>query len=76
VKVTRFDPTSDLIIVKARIWGPGGKTPASLAVDTGSEHTGRLHRDQFGYLHRDHLAHPVTAILSRHPRESDAEANL
>lgn len=39
MKITRFDPTSDLIIVKARIWGPGGKTPASLAVDTGSEHT-------------------------------------
>ncbi|TMQ05456.1 MAG: hypothetical protein E6J90_12555 [Deltaproteobacteria bacterium] len=39
MKVTRFDPNSDLIIVKARIWGPGGKTPASLAVDTGSEHT-------------------------------------
>jgi predicted aspartyl protease len=39
VKVTRFDPTSDLIIVKARIWGPAGSTPASLAVDTGSAHT-------------------------------------
>ena len=39
MKVTRFDPTSDLIIVKARIWGPGGRTPASLAVDTGSAHT-------------------------------------
>ena len=41
MKVTRFDPNSDLIIVKARIWGPGGKTPASLAVDTGSAHTVR-----------------------------------
>ena len=39
MKVTRFDPASDLIIVKARIWGPGGKTPASLALDTGSAHT-------------------------------------
>ena len=39
MKVTRFDPNSDLIIVKARIWGPGGRTPASLAVDTGSAHT-------------------------------------
>jgi predicted aspartyl protease len=39
VKVTRFDPSGDLIIVKARIWGPAGKTQASLAVDTGSEHT-------------------------------------
>jgi hypothetical protein len=39
VKVTRFDPESDLIIVKAHVWGPGGKTPASLALDTGSAHT-------------------------------------
>jgi predicted aspartyl protease len=39
VKVTRFDPANDLIIVRARIWGPGGSTPASLAVDTGSAHT-------------------------------------
>lgn len=39
MKVTRFDPNSDLIIVKARIWGPDGETPASLAVDTGSAHT-------------------------------------
>jgi predicted aspartyl protease len=39
VKVTRFDPASDLIIVKARVWGPAGMTPASLALDTGSAHT-------------------------------------
>ena len=39
MKVTRFDPASDLIIVRARVWGPGGKTPVSLALDTGSAHT-------------------------------------
>jgi predicted aspartyl protease len=39
VKVTRFDLASDLVIVKARVWGPAGKTPVSLAVDTGSAHT-------------------------------------
>lgn len=39
MKVTRFDPDSDLIIVKARVWGPLGKTPVSLALDTGSAHT-------------------------------------
>jgi len=39
VKVTLFDPASDLIIVRARVWGPGGNTPASLALDTGSAHT-------------------------------------
>ena len=37
--LTRFDPGSDLIIVKAHVWGPRGKMPASLAVDTGSAHT-------------------------------------
>ncbi|HWO17288.1 MAG TPA: retropepsin-like aspartic protease [Kofleriaceae bacterium] len=39
MRITRFDPKSDLIIVKARVWGPRGKMPASLAVDTGSAHT-------------------------------------
>ncbi len=39
MKITRFDPASDLIIVKARIWGPRGMTPVSLALDTGSAHT-------------------------------------
>lgn len=39
MKVTRFDRESDLIIVKASVWGPGGVTPASLALDTGSAHT-------------------------------------
>lgn len=39
MKVTRFDPSAELIIVKARIWGPRGESPASLAVDTGSAHT-------------------------------------
>jgi hypothetical protein len=39
VRVTRFDPGSDLSIVKAHVWGPRGKLPASLAVDTGSAHT-------------------------------------
>lgn len=39
MKVTLFDPASDLIIVRARVWGPGGNTPASLALDTGSAHT-------------------------------------
>ena len=39
MKVTRFDPERDLIIVKARVWGPGGDTRASLALDTGSAHS-------------------------------------
>lgn len=66
MKVTRFDPASDLIIVKARIWGPAGKTPASLAVDTGSAHTviaaGLI--DDLGYSprHGEQIATVRTAV--------------
>jgi predicted aspartyl protease len=66
VKVTRFDPASDLIIVKARIWGPAGNTPASLAVDTGSAHTviaaGLI--DDLGYSprHGEQIATVRTAV--------------
>jgi hypothetical protein len=34
VKITRFDPASDLIIVKARIWVAGGETRALLGVES------------------------------------------
>jgi predicted aspartyl protease len=57
VKVTRFDPTSDLLIVDARIWGPGGRgrTPLSLAIDTGSSETVIAPDivDDLGYSPRD-----------------------
>jgi predicted aspartyl protease len=41
VKESRFDPAGDLLIVRARIWGPRGgePTPLQLAIDTGSSHT-------------------------------------
>ena len=39
MRVTRVDPETDLILVKAHVWGPRGKVPASLALDTGSAHT-------------------------------------
>jgi hypothetical protein len=40
VKVTRFDPNADLIIVPARIWGPLGESPRlNMVVDTGSAET-------------------------------------
>jgi predicted aspartyl protease len=39
VKVTRFDPASDLIIVSARIWGPRGDKRVSLALDTAASET-------------------------------------
>jgi predicted aspartyl protease len=57
VKVTRFDPTSDLLIVDAQIWGPGGRgrTPLSLAIDTGSSETVVAPEivDDLGYSPRD-----------------------
>jgi hypothetical protein len=34
VKARRFDPADDLIIVKARPYGPRGHRPLSLAFDT------------------------------------------
>lgn len=37
--VRRFDPTDELIIVKARVYGPRGSRPLSLAFDTAASHT-------------------------------------
>jgi hypothetical protein len=57
VKVTRFDPTRDLIIVNARLWGPGERVRrrVSLAIDTGSSETVLLPDivDSLGYSPRD-----------------------
>jgi predicted aspartyl protease len=39
VKVTRFDPTRDLIIVDASLWGRRSDTSLTLAIDTGSSET-------------------------------------
>src|SRR5207237_10889050 len=39
VKVRRFDPTDDLIIIKARLYGPRGHRPLSLAFDTAASET-------------------------------------
>lgn len=70
MKVTRFDPANDLIIVKARIWGPRGKTPVSLAIDTGSAHTviaaGLI--DDLGYSPRqgEQIATVRTAVGKEH----------
>ena len=36
---TSFTPYLDLIIVKAKVWGPGGHRELDLALDTGSSHT-------------------------------------
>jgi hypothetical protein len=39
VKVRRFDPADDLIIVRARLYGPRGHRPVSLAFDTAASET-------------------------------------
>jgi hypothetical protein len=39
MKVTRFDPTDSLIIVRAWLWGPRGKAKLALALDTAATHT-------------------------------------
>jgi hypothetical protein len=39
MKVTRFDPTNDIVIVGARLWGPLGEKKVSLAFDTAAAHT-------------------------------------
>jgi predicted aspartyl protease len=64
VKVTTFDPTGDLIIVTARIWGPYGDKPLSLAVDTAATHTHIVPDilDDLGYSPRD--GDQVTVVRS------------
>ena len=39
MKTRRFDPADDLIIVKARLYGPRGHRPLSLAFDTAASET-------------------------------------
>jgi predicted aspartyl protease len=40
VKITRFHPADDLIIVPGRVWGPRGEGPRlNLALDTGAAET-------------------------------------
>ena len=39
MKVTRFDPRDDLIVVTARVWGPQRHKQVSLAVDTAATET-------------------------------------
>lgn len=57
MKVTRFVRKRDLIVVRARVWGPGprGCKPLRLAVDTGSSDTVVTPEiiDDLGYSPRD-----------------------
>jgi predicted aspartyl protease len=58
VKVRRFDPTDDLIIVKARLYGPRGYRPLSLAFDTAASET--------------HIVPEITDDLGYSPRQGGA----
>lgn len=56
MKVTDFDPSSDLIIVPGRIWGPRGEGPRlNFVLDTGSAETVVIPEvlDELGYNPRE-----------------------
>ena len=55
MKVRRFDPSDNLIIVRGRIFGPRGKRGLTLAVDTAASETHVRSDivDDLGYSPRD-----------------------
>lgn len=62
--VRRFDPADNLIIIKARIFGPHGQRVLSLAFDTAASetHIGSEVIDDLGYSPRDGEA--ITTVRS------------
>ena len=70
MKITRFDPDADLIIVPGRIWGPRGEGPRpNMVLDTGSAETVVIPEvlDQLGYSAR--TADRITVMRSAVGRE-------
>jgi predicted aspartyl protease len=70
VKVTRFDPSSDLVIVPSRIWGPRGEGPRlNVVLDTGSSETVVIPEvlDEIGYNAR--AGDQITVMRSAVGRE-------
>jgi hypothetical protein len=70
VKITRFDPDGDLIIVPGRIWGPRGESPRlNMVLDTGSAETVIIPDvlDEIGYSARS--ADRITVMRSAVGRE-------
>lgn len=61
MRVTRFDPDGELIIVPARVWGPNGHRKIGLAVDTATTETMVLPEvlDWLGYSPRQGEARTV-----------------
>jgi predicted aspartyl protease len=64
VKVTRFDPARDLVIVTGRVWGPRADRRVSLALDTAATQTHIIPEilDDLGYSARD--GDQVTVVRS------------
>jgi predicted aspartyl protease len=70
VKVRRFDPDDDLIVVKARVFGRHGSRRLMLALDTAASHTHVTPDiiDELGYNPAEGEA--ITAIRSAIGRET------
>lgn len=70
MKIRRFDPSDDLIIVKARVFGPHGEHALSLAFDTAASETHIVPEiiDQLGYSPRDGEA--ISSVRSAIGKES------
>src|SRR5215831_14309774 len=66
MKVTRFDREQDLVIVKARVWGPRNISTLSLVLDTGAVETTVTPEiiEALGYSARDgeHIARIRSAV--------------
>ena len=70
MKITRFDPAGDLIIVPGRIWGPRGEGPRlDLVLDTGAAETIVIPEvlDELGYSAR--TGDQITVMRSAVGRE-------
>jgi predicted aspartyl protease len=70
VKVRRFDPDDDLILVKARVFGRHGSRRLTLALDTAASHTHVTPDiiDELGYSPAEGEA--ITAVRSAIGRET------
>lgn len=64
MKVRRFNPSDDLILVKAKIWGPRGVRPLTMAFDTAASETHVVPEviDDLGYSPRQ--GEEITSVRS------------
>jgi len=64
MKITQFDPSDSLLIVKAWLWGPRGKAKLDLAFDTAVTHTHIVPDivDELGYSPRQ--GEQITSVQS------------